>query len=462
MGDQRTILVGVDGISRLVLERVVEAGDLPSLAALLERGATATLAGTVPSSHAASWASLATGTGPAEHGVFGPAALRPDGSTGAAGQRDLRARLYYEQLGREGLSSVVAGLPFAHAGCESAVLVNCDADGASPILPLGRRERYARLLAACGDDRRRPASVDDLCRRQRACFDLGRELFLRERWDHFLVRFASVGCLAEAAGGALLRRDRAALDAFRRLFRQLDEQIGWFRARAPEATVVLAAPSGVAPARAVLDVAAFLRGQGLAAEPEAGDDDGWLKALFRRASAAAATADREATLSARNGAIYAAADADLDALREALLALRLDDGGVAVDDAWPARGDRRDGEPALLFVLADGVRVGSSPDGAAVAPAGGSPGALDRHGFLALAGPHVAAGDLGVASVCDVAPTLLWAAGAGIPRSMEGRVLAEAFDADFVSSRSIRDSHDDEAVVRETEPRARLRALGYL
>jgi arylsulfatase A-like enzyme len=65
--------------------------------------------------------------------------------------------------------------------------------------------------------------------------------------------------------------------------------------------------------------------------------------------------------------------------------------------------------------------------------------------------------------VCDVAPTLLWAAGAGVPADVDGRVLFEAFELAFAAAQPLREV--------ETEPRdrdadalvaSRLRALGYL
>ena len=60
-------------------------------------------------------------------------------------------------------------------------------------------------------------------------------------------------------------------------------------------------------------------------------------------------------------------------------------------------------------------------------------------------------------------PTLLWAAGAGVPSDVEGRVLFEAFELEFAAGRPLREV---ESAPRDDDPvghvASRLRALGYL
>ena len=55
-------------------------------------------------------------------------------------------------------------------------------------------------------------------------------------------------------------------------------------------------------------------------------------------------------------------------------------------------------------------------------------GCHQRDGIVIVGGAHARAGDLGRCSIYDMAPTLLWAMGAGIPAGGDGRVLFEAFD----------------------------------
>jgi len=65
----RVFLLGVDGGSWSVLDPMLEAGELPHLAALLSRGVGADLATVEPVSSPVVWTSLATGRSPEAHGI---------------------------------------------------------------------------------------------------------------------------------------------------------------------------------------------------------------------------------------------------------------------------------------------------------------------------------------------------------------------------------------------------------
>jgi hypothetical protein len=59
-------------------------------------------------------------------------------------------------------------------------------------------------------------------------------------------------------------------------------------------------------------------------------------------------------------------------------------------------------------------------------------------GFLCAVGDGVRAGAaVGRASVLDIAPTILYLMGLPVARDMEGRVLAEILDEDFISSHPV-------------------------
>src|SRR4029079_13274715 len=87
-------------------------------------------------------------------------------------------------------------------------------DGLSPdarrILPVGRRAKYLRLLETYPERPGHPADAGELCRLAQARFDLARELFLGESWDHFFLLFSEPRWLAHASAGAPSpRRGRA-------------------------------------------------------------------------------------------------------------------------------------------------------------------------------------------------------------------------------------------------------------
>ena len=95
--------------------------------------------------------------------------------------------------------------------------------------------------------------------------------------------------------------------------------------------------------------------------------------------------------------------------------------------------------------------------------------------LLAIGGPFTSHSELHQASLSDLAPTVLFFQGLGIPQEMEGRVLAELFNPEFLSANAPQrlSAAVEEAAVLEApadnytdEERAiierRLRDLGYL
>src|SRR5581483_8373601 len=97
----RTLAIGLDGCSWNVLEPLLDTGQLPHLAQLRDTGAHGVLESTIPFYTGPAWASYATGTTPAAHGIYDFMMLRPDGTLTVAKQADLKRPTYYHQLGRE-------------------------------------------------------------------------------------------------------------------------------------------------------------------------------------------------------------------------------------------------------------------------------------------------------------------------------------------------------------------------
>src|SRR3990170_8356670 len=67
----RAVVIGLDGAAWHLLDPMIEAGVMPRLAALRERGAPGTFLSTVPTYTPPAWTSAATGVNPGRHGVYG-------------------------------------------------------------------------------------------------------------------------------------------------------------------------------------------------------------------------------------------------------------------------------------------------------------------------------------------------------------------------------------------------------
>jgi predicted AlkP superfamily phosphohydrolase/phosphomutase len=515
----RTLALGLDGCSWNVLEPLLDSGELPNLSYLSEGATRGVLESTIPFHTGAAWASFATGASPAAHGVYDFMMLRDDGRLSVATQRDLRRTTYYQQLGAQGRRSVLVNLPLDQNGCEGAIIVNSwlTDDESRRILPLGRRGHYERLLSAYRCFPQDPSNLDELCEIEQARFDLARELFLAEDWDHFFCLFSSTDWLGHTATGHLLSGDAGARKAFLRLYSQLDAHIGWFLDRADDATVVVVSDHGQCEEQAVLRVNAILRDLGFVrlrsatggvepffvgrrAQPHTtvrvpgtlgryrsnrlvGPTARLVKRALQRGldvevTRAAYAVDRVASRAfSPTDASFAVYSRDLDdyelrQIREALGGVRLPDGRPAVDGVWTPEelwGRADPAGPTLLFAPALGVRPSAIVKTSAVdlARAPGR-GCHQRDGIVLVAGSGTRAGDLGRCSIVDLAPTLLWAMDAEIPAEGDGRVLFEAFDESLALSRPVREVDGGwiEAEAGPTEYSQeiarRLKALGYI
>lgn len=68
---QKAVVIGLDGAAWHLLDPMIEAGVMPRLASLKQRGAAGTLVSTVPTYTPPAWTSCVTGVNPGRHGVYG-------------------------------------------------------------------------------------------------------------------------------------------------------------------------------------------------------------------------------------------------------------------------------------------------------------------------------------------------------------------------------------------------------
>jgi predicted AlkP superfamily phosphohydrolase/phosphomutase len=514
----RTLVIALSGCSWNLLDPLLETGAVPFLASLIESGSSATLESCLPYQPGAAWASYATGSSPGVHGMHDTLLPEPDRGFRYLHARDLRRPTYHQQLGREGRRSVFVNLPLDQSGCEGAVIVNSrlTTDEARRLLPLGRRDRYRRLLDAYRVAPRDFDSVDDFCAVEQARFDLTRELYLREEWDHFFVCFSASDWVAQLATGSALNGDDDARAAFRRVYRQLDEYVRWLVEHSNDAVTFVLSEYGRAEELGVLRVNSLLHRHGLVSKAEPGWNGGRLAhpsgRRFRRTMVVPAAVGRRSSGPVmRNAGNVAKAAAGhwfgvqlmapshevdfgtsrafmptdssfgvfvrepteslVEQISEALLEPTMPDGSPAVRSVWrtedlwgrPPRSD----EPALIFDPAPGVRPSAAVRERELEPPARGRGCHQRDGVLVLSSKG-GMSSLGTVSICDLAPTILWSMGAAIPAGGDGRVLMEAFPREAATwpVRSVEhveaNTGSEESLEEGGEVVRRLKALGYI
>jgi predicted AlkP superfamily phosphohydrolase/phosphomutase len=108
----RVLIVGWDGVDWKVLGPMLEAGELPTLAALIDRGAHGDCLSTIPSHSWCAWPSFMTGLNPAGHGVFDILEHKPGVTRRLpVTYRSIKAPTIFGDFSRVGRTSIAANIP---------------------------------------------------------------------------------------------------------------------------------------------------------------------------------------------------------------------------------------------------------------------------------------------------------------------------------------------------------------
>ena len=123
---RRVLLIGWDAADWKVIMPLVNAGQMPAMAALLARGAAGNLATLDPPLSPMLWTSIATGKTADAHGVLGFVSPRAGGSVGPVLGSERRVRALWEIADAAGLRSVVVGWWPSHPAdpVEGAIVSN--------------------------------------------------------------------------------------------------------------------------------------------------------------------------------------------------------------------------------------------------------------------------------------------------------------------------------------------------
>lgn len=105
-------MIGWDGADWKVLKPMLEAGELPNLAAMIERGAHGDCLSTVPSHSWCAWPSFMTGLNPAGHGVFDILEHKPGASRRLpVTYKSIKARSIFDDFTQADKTSLAVNIP---------------------------------------------------------------------------------------------------------------------------------------------------------------------------------------------------------------------------------------------------------------------------------------------------------------------------------------------------------------
>ncbi|MGH2739266.1 MAG: alkaline phosphatase family protein [Actinomycetota bacterium] len=143
MPGSRVLLIGWDGADWRILDPLLQAGILPNLASLIERGAKGVLKSTIPNHSWSAWPSFLTGVEPANHGVYD--IFERDFSTTKqlpVTYRSIKEKTILADLTAAGATTLMTNVPltFPPPRIEGKII-------AGGVLPKGRPFTYPESLA---------------------------------------------------------------------------------------------------------------------------------------------------------------------------------------------------------------------------------------------------------------------------------------------------------------------------
>ncbi len=499
----RLLIVGWDGATWNTLDPLLQRGELPHLARLIQRGATGRLESTAVPISSAAWVGAVTGRTPGETGVYGFFEPVPGGSdVRLISSLSNRATPLWRILARNDMRSVVFGVPVTFPPepipgvMVSGMLAPPDAVYTAPP-GFTRRFRERGFVPDLGIWRKeQQLTAETLAADNRVKREILLELMQSEDWDMFFVVFKNLDNLSH-----YVFTDDASPPIVA-LCRELDRILGdLVHAAGESANVIVLSDHGFHAYGQTFFPHAWLIEQGFAAARGTAQRDTLLGPLDQRRAREHARLMAELDLSKTrayvglcegnfggirlnlrgrepHGAVEpAAAEGILVELEAALDGLRTPEGEKLVVRTWRGRelypGPHQDLVNDLIFETIPDVNASQALEATAFRrwTAGKAPD-HSRTGILVAAGPSVT----GIAEridarIFDLAPTALALLGLPIYAEMDGRALTELLHG-LPPPSTVEDASqarpDESSWIRRLpkagsspEVEARLRELGY-
>lgn len=200
----KLFLLGLDGATFDLLGPMVDRGELPAFASLMQTGAYGTLRSTIPPLSPPAWVSLATGKNPGKHGVVGFTRFVPrDYQRVLLCGRDSRATPIWDLVGPRGSKVIVVNVPMTYppTPVNGLLISGLDAPGlhADFTYPPGLKQEILRVSPAYSinlhlggylrNERRRRKGLRMLLNAIDARYSLVRHLMRAHDWDFFFAKF---------------------------------------------------------------------------------------------------------------------------------------------------------------------------------------------------------------------------------------------------------------------------------
>ncbi len=281
----KTLILGLDGATWRLLRPLVEAGELPNLAALVQSGASGVLRSSVPPLTAPAWSNFQTGANAGKHSIFDFRVLdRAARRLWLVSARDLKLPTLWQMAGAAGRRVVVVNVPLTYPpqpvnGVVVGGMLAQRVDRSLVYPP----ERFDDILGRHPDYRISPPVVTQRGTMGRRAFveanieverqrcDLALDLMAREPWDLFMVHNQCLDYIQHAYYHLMDRKaaefDEAGHADVLRFYKAMDENVGRLVEAAPPNTdVIVLSDHGFKLQHRLIHLAPWLRAEGYLVE----------------------------------------------------------------------------------------------------------------------------------------------------------------------------------------------------
>lgn len=267
----RVVVIGWDGATWSLLDRLIADGKLPNLAKLAGRSVHSTMVSAHPPVTAPAWVSLATGVNPGRHGCFD--FNKTDGELGKLRPLqawDIAEKTFYELLEERGRKVVLINLPVTYPPLTKHItLTSLLTQGNNAVFPETLKETHPALKGyRCFPDtalRGRgevEAYLKDIRALEAARFGCLKALW-DEPWDVFFCVVSGVDWVSHEAFPQLIEGRYDEAPEALGMFQDADAYLGWVLDRLrPDDHLLMVSDHGFCTAKGIFYLNEWLEDRG--------------------------------------------------------------------------------------------------------------------------------------------------------------------------------------------------------
>lgn len=277
---KKVVVLGLDGATWDLIKPLVDEGHMPNMKKLLEGGVHGKCESTMPAMTAPAWATFSTGKNPGHHGVFD--FMLPQDSLQnmkVTTSADVNSALLPEMLKDAGIEPITVNLPpsWPPRRTDYTMITCLLTQNDQFVSPESLKEEFPELQQyrltpdeSVRYEERREEYIEDLLRHVDEQMAVVKRLFLEKPWEFFFYLFSHTDWVSHLAYTDLFEKhDASPL----RVFKRVDEYLGWFVEHLPEDTnLILVSDHGFKAYKKIFYFNRWLEKEGYLKTTSGGDE----------------------------------------------------------------------------------------------------------------------------------------------------------------------------------------------